>query len=488
MSKAPAYKYCREHDVSRHATHTRFPTPYLHDTKTIKQTWRHVASSLYLSLFLLTRFPQAIHPLHLPTHGLGTSLISSGTLRKRTVTRKFSMPRICLPSITSRRLSERRKSTSAAYRSVIWWATLRKWTVQRKPSMPPICLLSITPWGLSERRKSTSAAYRFALWWAYSLTPRAPTGRRKSTSAAYLLEPWCSPGRQTEKHKSSKPLLCWSSLGHTRTLRKATGRRKSTSAAYLLEPWCSPGRQTEKHKSSKPLLCWSSLGHTRTLRKATGRRKSTSAAYLLQPRRSQEALTVRHKTSMPPICWGFLGQKLMPTGLTGRRKSTSVANLLERWCPQVVLTERHKSSMPPICWCLSGLSIPLRSATVKQKSLRAADLLQSRWSLAPPRCGISPVGLLNCGWMLGLFAFIYGYGASDVRSRMGRQSHCAWSGWPSEKMPHRRAVLYARRRRGIKPSSHFYNKWDTWEKRRGLLLPFCYPLLGQILFILRLSP
>ena len=155
---------------------------------------------------------------------------------------------------------------------------------------------------------------------------------------------------------------------------------------------------------------------------------------------------------MPPICWGFLAQKLTPTGLTARRKSTSVANLSERWCPQVSLTERHKPSMPPICWLL-GLYMPPRSATVKHKSLKAADLFLSRGPRLLRRCGLSPVGPLNCRWTLGLFAFslgTYGYGACDVRSRMGCQSHCAWSGWPSEKMPHRRAVLYAGRRRGRK--------------------------------------
>ena len=292
--------------------------------------------SPYRPLLLLTRGLQVVDLLHSFAHGLGTSLISSGTLRKRTVQRKPSMLPICLPSITPRRLSEQRKSTGAAHRLVIWWATLRKRTVQRKPSMLPICLPSITLRGSSERRKSTSAANRFAFWWACSLTPKAPTGRHKSTSAANLLEPWCSPGGQTEKHKSSMPLHCWSSLGHMRALRKATGRRKSTSAANLL-----------------------------------------------QPQRPQEALTERHKTSKPPICWALLGQGLTPRGLTGRHKSTSVANLLEPWCPQVVPTERHQPSTPPICWLLPGLSIPLRWATVKQKSLKAADLLQSRWSPAP---------------------------------------------------------------------------------------------------------
>ena len=165
---------------------------------------------------------------------------------------------------------------------VIWWWTLRKWTVQHKTSMPRIRLLSITLKGLSERRKSASAANRSSLWWAYSLTPRTPTGRHKSTSAANLLEPRCSPGGQTEKHKSSMLLLCWSSLGDMRTLAGATERHKSTSAANLL-----------------------------------------------QPQRPQEALTVRHKTSMPPICWGLLGRALMLRGLTERRNPTSVAKLLE---------------------------------------------------------------------------------------------------------------------------------------------------------------
>lgn len=330
------------------------------------------------------------------------------------------MPPICLHSITPRGPSEQRKSTSAANRSVIWWATLRKWTVQRKPSMPPICPLSITLRGSSERRKSTSAAYRFALWWAYSLTPIAPTGRHKSTSAAYLLEPWCSPGGQTEKHKSSMPLLRWSSLGHKRALRKATGRRKSTSAANLL-----------------------------------------------QPQRPQDTLTEKHKTSMPLICWGILGQILTPRDLMGQRKSTSVANLLEPWCPQVVPMERHKPSMPPICWSLSGLITPLRSATVKQKSVKAADLLQSRWSPAPltVRCKSRRAAKLSVD--AGALCLFLGYSASDVRSRMGRQSHCAWSGWPSDKMPHRRAVLYAGRRRGNQ-------QLDRWSRMLGVMDAKCY--------------
>lgn len=161
------------------------------------------------------------------------SLISSGTLRKQTVQRKPLTPPIRLPSITSRGPSEQRKSTSAANRLVIWWATLRKRTVQHKSSMPSIRLLSITLRGSSEQHKSTSAANRFTFRWAYSMAPRASTERRKSTSAANLLEPRYSPSGQTEKHKSSMLLLCWSSLGPTRTLGDVTGRRKSTSAANL---------------------------------------------------------------------------------------------------------------------------------------------------------------------------------------------------------------------------------------------------------------
>lgn len=371
------------------------------DTNAVSYTSWQALSSRSLPLLLLIRCLQVIHSLLLSFRGLGTSLISSGTLRKRTVQRKPSMPPICLPSITPRGLSQRRKSTSAANGLVLWWATLRKWTVQLKSSMPPIRLLSITLRGSSKRRKSTSVANCFAFWWAYSLAPRAPTGRHKSTSAAHLLESWCSTGGWTEKHKSPMPLLCWSSLGHTRALRKATGRRKSTSAANLL-----------------------------------------------QPQRPQEALTERHKTLMPPICWAVLGQSLTPRGLTGRHKSTSVANLLRPWCPQVVPTERLKSSTLPICWLLSGLLLPLRSATVKQKSLKAADLLQSRWASAPitvRRKSRRAARLLGAP---GHLIFLDGYSASDLRSRMGRQSHCAWSGWPSEKMPHRRAVLHAGRRRG----------------------------------------
>lgn len=336
---ALAYQCCRRYNVTPHSRvlpQTCHSTLAFCDTNTISHPSWYDPISPYLPLLLLTRGLQAIHLLPLSAHGLGTSLISSGTLRKRTVQRKPSMLPICLPSITSRELSERCKSTSAAYRLVLWWATLRKWTVQRKPSTLPICLPSITLRGSSERRKSTGAANRFAFWWACFLTPRALTGRHKSTSAANLLELWCSPGRQTEKRQSSMPPLCWSSLGHTRAQRNATGRRKSTSVANLL-----------------------------------------------QPQRPQETLTERHKPSMPPTCWVLLGQILTPRGLTGRRKSTSVANLLEPWCPQVVPTERHKSSTPLIRWFLSGLSIPLRSATVKQKSLKAADLLQSRWSPAP---------------------------------------------------------------------------------------------------------
>ena len=249
-----------------------------------------LSALLCLLVFLLMRL-QVEPLLSLAPHGLGTSLISSGTLRKR--------------------------------------------TVQHKSSMPPIRLLSITLRGSSARRKSTSAAKRFAFWWAYSLAPRAPTGRHKSTSAANLLEPWCSLGGQTEKHKSSMPLLCWSSLGHMRELGSATGRRKSTSVANRVL------------SLRLPVL-----------------------------------LPVTKKTTLPMGCCILLGHAPTPRGLTGRHKSTSVANLLEPGCPQVVPTERHKSSKPSICWSLSGLLIPLRSATVTQKSLKAADLLQSWWSPA----------------------------------------------------------------------------------------------------------
>ena len=367
---ALAYGYSRRHDFAPRLSpvpHTRTSTL---DTKAVSYTSWHALTSPYLSPLLLTRGMQVIYQLVFFVDGLGKSIISSGTLSKRTVQRKSSMPPICLSFITPRRLSERRKSTSAAYRSVFWWATLRKWMVQHKSSMPPIHLLSITLRGSSERRKSTSAANRFAFWWAFSLTPRTTTGRHKSTSAANLL----------------------------------------------------------------------------------------------QPQRPQEILTERHKTSMPPICWGLLGQRLTPRGLTGRHKSASVANLLRPWCPQVEPTERHKSSMPPICWLLPGLSIPLRWATVKQKSVKAADLLHSRWSpaiLTVRRKSRRAAKLLVGAGALCFSLWVrYGYGASDVRSRMGRQSHCAWSGWPSEKMPHRRAVLYAGRRRGINKSSH-----GTWHSQ-----------------------
>ena len=276
--------------------------------------------------------------------------------------------------------------------------------------MPQSCLLFVTIRMWSERCKSTSAANHSASWWAYPLTPKAPTGQHKSASAANLSEPWCSPGGQTERHKSPMPLLCWSSLGLTRTLGGATGRHKSTSAANPL-----------------------------------------------QPQRPQEALTVMHKSLTPLICWAVLGQLLIPRGLTGRHKPTSVANLLKTRYPQVALTAQHKPSMPPNCRLLSGKYTPLRWATVKRKSCKAADLLQSRWSSAPPTvqrksrraanllAGAEASGIF---FTLYFFSFLFGYGASDVRSRMGCQSHCAWSGWPSEKMPHRRAVLYASRWRG----------------------------------------
>ena len=303
------------------------------------------------------------------------------------VQHKSSMPPICPPSITPRGLSEQHKSTSAANRFVFWWATLRELTVQHKSSMPLICLLSITCRGWSERHKSTSAANRATFWWACPSRPRNLTGRHKSTSAANLLEPWSSPSEQTEKHKSSTPLLCWFSLGHMRTMGGVAARRKSPSAANLLQPY-----------------------------------------------RPKEALTVKRKTSMPLICRGFFGQRQTPRALTGRHKSTSVANLLGPWCSQVGSTERHKPSMPPIRWSPPGLLISLRSATVKRKSVKAADPLQSRWSPAPltvrqksPRAAKLSVGAGA------LCFYFFGYGASDVRSCTGCQSHCAWSGWPSEK-------------------------------------------------------
>ena len=290
--------------------------------------------------------------------------------------------------------------------SLISSGTLRKRTVQRKPSMPPICLLSITSGRWSERRKSTSAANRSPFWWACSLTPRAPTGQHKSTSAAYLLEPWCSPGGQTEKHKSSMPLLCWSSLGHMRTLGRATGQRKSASAANLL-----------------------------------------------RPQRPQESLTVKHKTSMPPICRAFLGQQETPRALTERRKSTSVASPLRPWCPQVVPTERHKPSTPPICWIPPGLSTPPRRATVKTKSINAADLLQSRWSSAPAtvrrksrraaKLSVGAEGLCFSFWVRCERSKIpYG---SSIAPRLVRVAK-----W---KKPHRCAVLYVSQRRGLRSSS-----------------------------------
>ncbi|KAM0796647.1 hypothetical protein BDR22DRAFT_505509 [Usnea florida] len=345
-------------------------------------------AQLSKTLSIANELSQVISPTSLFARGLGTSLISSGTPRKRTVQRKPSMPPIRLPSITLRGLSERRKSTSAAYCLVIWWATLRRRTVQRKPSMRPICPLSITPARWSERHKSTSAANRSSFWWACSLTPRAPTGQRKSTSAAYLLEPWCSPGGQTEKHKSSMPLLCWSSLGHVRTLGRATGQHKSARAANLL-----------------------------------------------RPQRPQESLMVKHKTLMPPICHAFLGQRETPRALTERHKSTSVASLLRPRGPQVVPTERHKPSTPPICWSLSGLSTPLRRATVKTKSINAADLLQSRWSSAPATVRRKSRRAAKLSVGAEAFSFVHGFGASDLKSRTGHQSHRAWSGWPSEKSP-----------------------------------------------------
>ncbi len=83
-----------------------------------------------------------------------------------------------------------------------------------------------------------------------------------------------------------------------------------------------------------------------------------------------------------------------------------------------------------------------------QKSVKAADLLPSRWSPASPTVRRKSRRAAKLSVSAGAFCF-FGYGASDVRSRMGRQSHCAWSGWPSEKMPHRHAVLYAGGRRGF---------------------------------------
>ena len=372
---------------------------------------------------LANEHPQVISLTFLLAHGLWTSLISSGTLRKRTVQRKPSMLPICLPSITLRGLSDRRKSTSAAYCLVIWWATLRKWTVQRKPSMPPICPLSITPGRWSERHKSTSAANRSPFWWAYSLTPRAPTGQHKSTSAAYLLEPRCSPGGQTEKHKSSMPLLCWSSLGHMRTLGRATGQRKSASAANLL-----------------------------------------------QPQRPQEDLTVKRKTSMPPIRRAFLGQRETSGALTERPKSTSVASPLRSWCPQVVPTERHKPSTPPICWLLPGLSTPPRRATVKTKSINAADLLQSRWSSAPAtvrrksrraaKLSVGAEPLCFCSWVRCERSKIPD--GSSIAPRLVRVAK-----W---KKPHRCAVLYVGQRRGLRSSSLAVNACRQAHKFQAIYL------------------
>ena len=275
--------------------------------------------------------------------------------------------------------------------------------MQHKSSMPLICLLSITCGGWRERHKSPSAANRATLWWAYPLRPRTPTGWHKSTSAANLLEPWSSPSGQTERHKSSKPLLSWSSLGYTRTLGRAAGRCRSARAANL--------RQSQRPK---------------------------------------EALTVMHKTPMWLICWGFFGQRHSLRDLTGRHKSTSVAYLSGPWCPQVGLTERHKPSMPPICWSPPGLFETLRSATVKWKSVKAADLLQSRWSPALPTVqrksrGAAKrsvgAGVLSYSFLSFSGKFVFGYGASDVRPRTGCQSHRVWSGWPGGKMPHCRLAL-----------------------------------------------
>ena len=202
------------------------------------------------------------------------------------------------------------------------------------------------------------------------------------------------------------------------------------------------------------LLCWSCLGHTRPLGNATGRRESTSAANLSQSQRLQEILTGRHRTSMPPTCWTLLGQCLMPRASTERRKSTSVAHLLETWCPQGVPTERHKPSMPPIRRLLPGLLLPLGSATVKQKSVKAADLLRSRWSPAPltVRCKSRRAAQLLVG--AGAFSFSFvGYGASDVRPRWAVNRTALGPGGQVNKMPHRRVVLYAGRRRGTTVSS-----------------------------------
>ena len=70
---------------------------------------------------------------------------------------------------------------------------------------------------------------------------------------------------------------------------------------------------------------------------------------------------------------------------------------------------------------------------MKQKSVEAADLLQSRWTSGPltVRRKSRRAAQLLVG--AGAFSFFFfGHGTSDVRSRTGRQSHFAWSGWPSE--------------------------------------------------------
>ena len=196
-----------------------------------------------------------------------------------------------------------------------------------------------------------------------------------------------------------------------------------------------------------PLLCWSSLGHMRTLGRATDHHKSASAANLLRPQRPQGSLTVKHKTSLPPICHAFLGQRKTPRALTERRKSMSIASLLIPWCPQVVPTERHKPSTPPICWPLPGLSTPPRRATVKIKSINAADLLQSRWSSAPAtvrqksrraaKLSVGAEALCFCSWVQCERSEIpYG---SSIAPRLVRVAK-----W---KKPHRCAGLYVGQRR-----------------------------------------
>ena len=141
--------------------------------------------------------------------------------------------------------------------------------------------------------------------------------------------------------------------------------------------------------------------------------------------------------------------------------------------------------MPPICWSLSGHAMLLRSATVKTKSIKAADLLQSWWppGLSTMRHKSRRAAKLSMDTGAFCFSFLFGYGASDVRSRMGCQSHCAWSGWPSGKMPHRCASLYAGQRRGI---TIFISRAGFLEKKPGTLTPLC-ELSNHVLYCLRSS-